>query len=144
MRPSRFVAITVVCLALGSGCAHLPKPDGEPGPSKRDSLYLDPSPASRLVIELDRIEGSNPRPRALAIFLERLNKTLDKPGGIDLVVEPPVPPHMAAWTLASRGPGLARATASDSSRLPWAVLGAWPVNIRNSISLHRALPSISP
>ncbi len=91
MRPSRFVAITVVCLALGSGCAHLPKPDGEPGPSKRDSLYLDPSPASRLVIELDRIEGANPRPRALAIFLERLNKTLDKPGGIDLVVEPPVP-----------------------------------------------------
>ncbi|MBJ95228.1 MAG: hypothetical protein CMP23_12250 [Rickettsiales bacterium] len=80
----------LLCAALG-GCAHLPTPEGPPGPSKRDALYLDAEPAPSLLIEIDRVEGTAPRPRALATFLTRVERYLDKPEGIRLVVDDVIP-----------------------------------------------------
>jgi hypothetical protein len=77
--------------AMAAGCAHLSRPEGPPGPSLRDAELLDPAPAPRLLIELDRVEGSRPRPRALRTFLLRLDRYLDKPGGIELRVDAPLP-----------------------------------------------------
>ncbi|MCP4872941.1 MAG: hypothetical protein GY898_29975 [Proteobacteria bacterium] len=72
--------------ALLCGCATLPKPAGPDGPSERDPRLLDAS-TENLLIEVDRVPGASPRPRALAMFLKRTAKYLDKPGGIELVVQ---------------------------------------------------------
>ena len=63
---------------------------------------------------------------------------------LDAAVDPHTPPHIAAWTEGSRGPGLAKATASVSSTSACSCVGGSSRNSRKSISLHRALPSISP
>lgn len=72
------------------GCASLPRPDGPHGPSLRDARLLDATP-SALLIELDRVEGADPRPRALARFLRRTHATVDKPGGLHLIVDDRIP-----------------------------------------------------
>lgn len=81
------------CVLLGAlaGCATLPKPTGPDGPITRDVRLLDRTDAPRLLIEVDRVGDSSPRPRALAIFLRRSAHYLDKPDGIELVVDMPDP-----------------------------------------------------
>jgi hypothetical protein len=81
--------LVFLILALG-GCASLPKPDGPHGPSLRDGALLDPTPPG-LLIELDRVEGAAPRPQALARFLRQTARTVDKPAGIELVVDGVLP-----------------------------------------------------
>ena len=81
--------VLLVALAL-AGCATLPHPDGPEGPSLRDARLLDPEPPG-LLIELDRVEGSEPRARALARFLRRAAAYVNKPGGLELVVDDVVP-----------------------------------------------------
>jgi hypothetical protein len=87
---------SLLCLLLCSaglasvGCAHLPQPDGPHGPSARDALLLDPD-APRLIVEIDRIEGTNPRPIALRFLLQRLGLYTDKPGGISVVLDDVIP-----------------------------------------------------
>lgn len=88
-------AMLRVALVFACSCATLPHPDGPYGPSVRDARLLDPAPASRLVIEVDRVEGIQPRAWALATFLSRVDRYLDKPGGIELVVEGTIP--AAEW-----------------------------------------------
>ena len=91
MPAPRFAVLSLLCLFVSSGCAHLPKPEGPSGPSQRDALYLDAAPAPRLLVEIDRVEGTSPRPRALRTFLRRLERYLDKPAGIRLVVDDVIP-----------------------------------------------------
>ncbi len=76
----------LIALTLLSGCASLPKPAGPDGPSERDPRLLD-ADTPKLLIEVDRVAGTAPRPRALAMFLRQTAKYLDKPGGIELVVQ---------------------------------------------------------
>lgn len=77
-------------LALAAGCAHLPQPEGPPGPGLRFPRLLD-SDHDKLLIELDQVEGTAPRPRALRTFLQRIDLYLDKPGGIELVYDDRIP-----------------------------------------------------
>ena len=84
-------AIAIPLLSLLVGCAHLPKPEGPPGPGHRDALYLDAEAAPRLLVEIDRVEGTSPRPGALRTFLKKVERYLDKPGGIQLVVDDIIP-----------------------------------------------------
>lgn len=81
--------LLLTALAL-TGCATLPRPDGPPGPSLRDARLLDPEPPG-LLIELDRVEGTTPRARALTRFLRHAAAAVHKPGGIELVVDDVVP-----------------------------------------------------
>jgi len=83
--------LAVLLLALTSGCAHLPRPEGPDGPSARDPRLLDVTDADKLLIEVDRVGDSSPRPRALALFLRRSALYLAKPGGLELVVDAPAP-----------------------------------------------------
>jgi len=84
-------AIVTLLLSFLVGCAHLPKPEGPPGPAQRDALYLDAETAPRLLVEIDRVEGTSPRPGALRTFLNRIERYLDKPDGIRLVVDDVIP-----------------------------------------------------
>jgi hypothetical protein len=79
------VVLIAAATALFAGCASLPKPSGPDGPSERDPRLLD-ARLDKLLIEVDRMPGTSPRPRALAMFLHRTAKYLDKPGGIELIV----------------------------------------------------------
>ena len=78
-------------VGTGAGCAHLPRPDGAEAPSHRDALLLDRGPARRLIVEVDRVEGTAPRPLALRHLLEKLELYTDKPGGIALVLDDVIP-----------------------------------------------------
>ncbi len=82
-------ALLLLILVL-SGCAHLPKPDGPHGPSARDARLLD-ADVPALIVEVDRVEGTAPRPIALRFLLERLALYTDKPGGISLVLDDVIP-----------------------------------------------------
>ena len=87
----RFAVLSLLLLFASSGCAHLPRPEGPPGPANRDLLYLEAAPASRLLVEIDRVEGTSPRPRALHTFLRKIERYIDKPGGIRVVVDDVIP-----------------------------------------------------
>lgn len=55
----------------------------------------------RLVIEIDAVDGKGPAPAAVRLFEERLSELLadghlDKPGGIEVVVDDVLPPHEEA------------------------------------------------
>ncbi len=81
----------LLILALLSGCASLPKPSGPHGPSERDARLLDPDAGARLLIEVDRVDGARPRARSLAVLMKKAAHYLDKPGGIELVVDDVIP-----------------------------------------------------
>lgn len=83
-------SILLTALVLTSGCATLPRPEGPHGPALRDPHLLDPAPQA-LLIEIDRVEGTQPRAWALATFMQRTARYLDKPGGIELVVDDVLP-----------------------------------------------------
>jgi hypothetical protein len=91
MRRRGTAAILLTALLLLCGCATLPRPDGPHGPSLRDDRLLDPEPAAKLLVEVDRIEGIQPRAWALATFMQRTAHYLDKPEGIELVVDAGLP-----------------------------------------------------
>jgi hypothetical protein len=52
---------------------------------------LDPDEAPRLIVEVDRVEGTSPRPIALRFLLQRLALYTDKPGGISIVLDDVIP-----------------------------------------------------
>ena len=83
IRPLFAVGALLACI----GCASLPKPTGPEAPAWRDARVLDADPARRLLVEVDRVEGTEPRPRALRMFMKRLRFYADKPDGIEVVVD---------------------------------------------------------
>ncbi|MCO4769930.1 MAG: hypothetical protein KDA24_07840 [Deltaproteobacteria bacterium] len=94
MRIPPGLAAVLLALALG-GCASLPRPTGPEAPAWRDARVLESEPASRLLLEVDRVQGSEPRPRALRKLALRLRDLTDKPDGITVVVDDLLPPE--AW-----------------------------------------------
>ncbi len=97
MAHPRHILVLLVPLLplLAGGCAALSKtPAGAPTAGVRDGTLLDPDvPALR--IEIDYVEGSEPRPRALRIYEQRMAFYCDKPGGIEVVVDDEIP--AAEW-----------------------------------------------
>lgn len=87
-------ALVFACVVSAVGCAHTPRPAEQH--CWRDALLIDATPASRLVIEVDRVGASAPRARALAFFLDDLHRELDKPAGIEVILDAPI--HESAWT----------------------------------------------
>ena len=81
--------LAIATLAL-AGCATLPRPSGPHAPAWRDAAVLDPTPA-HLLFEVDRVEGTHPRPRALRKLALRLRDIVDKPGGITFVYDDLIP-----------------------------------------------------
>jgi hypothetical protein len=87
--------ISGLVLSLMCGCAALSKPaTGPTTPSFRDEPLLESS-AATLLVEVDYLRGSEPRPRALRILSDRLAFYCDKPGGIEILVDDEVPAE--AW-----------------------------------------------
>ena len=84
------VALALCATAL-VGCAHLPKPDGADGPSSRDAAYLDGEDSPRLLVEIDHVEGTAPRPRSVGTLLKKIELYLDKPGGVEVVLDDLIP-----------------------------------------------------
>jgi len=80
----------LLLILLLAGCAHLPRPDGPHGRSARDGRLLDPD-VPELIVEVDRVEGTSPRPIALRFLLGRLALYTDKPGGISIVLDDVIP-----------------------------------------------------
>lgn len=83
---------TLAVLVLG-GCT---PPSGNSGVpmstyQKPELLYLLPEPCSRLYVEIDSVEGSNPPPEALLALKGTLERYCDKPGGIEIVRHDPIP-----------------------------------------------------
>jgi len=83
------VKAALLLTLLLAGCATLPHPTGPDGDSWRDPNLLDANP-SVLRIELDRVEGSEPRARALGVFLRELRRLTHKER-IELVVDDVIP-----------------------------------------------------
>jgi len=89
-------------LALVAGCATLQRPaDGKGTEPVRASALLDPARGG-LVVEVDRLEGVEPRPAALERFARRLAFYVDQPEGIRIAASGAVPP--GEWT--GTAPGL--------------------------------------
>ncbi len=73
------------------GCALLQRPaEGGMKEPVRDSRLLDPA-FPRLRIEVDRVEGVVPRSAALASFRESLAFYVDKPSGVEVVMDETLP-----------------------------------------------------
>lgn len=83
--------MSAICVAALVGCAHLPKPDGAAGPSYRDAAYLDAGAAKSLLVEIDYVEGTSPRPRSIGTLLKQIDLYLDKPGGVEVVLDDLIP-----------------------------------------------------
>lgn len=81
----------LLAILVTAGCATLPRPSGPEGPAWRDDRMLEADPASRLLVEIDRVEGTEPRPRALKMFMKRLRFYADKPDGIEVVLDDRIP-----------------------------------------------------
>jgi hypothetical protein len=90
---------------------------GIPELGNPDLLYLRPSPYSRLLVEVDAVEGCVPKESELQNLRDFLSKYCDKPDGIE-IVRSDVIPAKAAKGLSSRalarkylnGPGPANAS----------------------------------
>jgi hypothetical protein len=77
-------------------CAALQKrPAGPQSTPYRPATLLDPS-TPRLLIEIDYVEGYAPKPGALKLLAKRMELYLDKPGGIEIVLDDVLPRE--AWT----------------------------------------------
>lgn len=87
MAQSRYLGLLALALILGAGCASLPKPTGPEAPAWRDERVLDSGRSDRLLVEVDRVAGTEPRPRALRMFMKRLRFYVDKPDGIEVIVD---------------------------------------------------------
>jgi len=77
----------LLALTATAGCASLPRPSGPEAPAWRDVAVIEPAPASRLLVEIDRVDGTQPRPRALRKLALALRRDVHKPGGIRIVVD---------------------------------------------------------
>lgn len=86
MRTSARLALVAVLGTL-CGCASLPSPTGPEAPAWRDVRVIEPAPAARLLIEIDRVQGTEPKPRALRKLALNLRANIDKPDGISVVVD---------------------------------------------------------
>lgn len=59
----------------------------EEDPRERVAHYLLPSPYSKLVVEVDVVQGFELDPEVAAVLVEVLDGLVDKPGGIEVVVD---------------------------------------------------------
>src|SRR6266566_6501933 len=66
-----------------------------PESQKTHLLYLLPSPHSRLYVEVDAVEGCEPKDIALQKLKEFLSAHCDKPGGIEVVRSDVIPKEAA-------------------------------------------------
>jgi len=87
---NRFIAITILCaVLLCTGCSsstalkHAPAPDLSFW--KPNLLYLNSSKYDRLYIEIDAVEGCQPRAESIEALRAFLEKYTNKPGGIEIV-----------------------------------------------------------
>ncbi len=86
--------IGFVCLAsVLSGCGSSFKSTSGPMPTyqKPELMYLLAEPYPRLYVEIDMVEGTEPDEKALAELKDFLAKHCDKPGGIEMVRDEPIP-----------------------------------------------------
>lgn len=84
--------IGFVCLALVmSGCGSSSTSGLMPTYQKPELLYLQAEPYPRLYVEIDTVEGTEPDGKALAELKDFLAKYCDKPGGIEMVRDEPIP-----------------------------------------------------
>ena len=86
MRKTAYWALLALIGTL-TGCASLPSPTGPEAPAWRDVRVIEAEPASRLLVEVDRVEGTEPKPRALRKLALNLRSSVDKPEGITIVVD---------------------------------------------------------
>lgn len=91
----RWLSLLLSLGLVAGGCAALSKPPAGPTTdSYRDQDLLEADHPA-LVVEIDHVEDSQPRDRALAIFARRLEFYCDKPGGVTIVVDDSIP--AAEW-----------------------------------------------
>ncbi len=85
----------LLIVQLITGCAVFRKPAAGPATDPLRSAVLLDASAPQLLIEIDYIKGSQPRPRALKLMKRRLELYLDKPGGVEIVLDEELP--LEAW-----------------------------------------------
>ena len=90
-----FCMVAAVAWAMLSGCASLPRPTGPEATAWRDVRVLESANASRLLLEVDRVQGTEPRPRALRKLALKLRGIVEKTDGIAIVVDDLIP--AAQW-----------------------------------------------
>ncbi|GAB5543235.1 MAG: hypothetical protein RLO52_11065 [Sandaracinaceae bacterium] len=103
MRIAFWLAIAWLACGCDGGDGGSPRPDGSAPPAMatpRIERYLRADPDPRLVIELDYVEGTLPREAAQSDLVARLSTLLDKPEGVEIVLDDVIPSRGAdyAWT----------------------------------------------
>lgn len=107
--PFGFKALVVlfVCFfGILTGCAARYRPTSPPMPTfgKPELLFLKAEPCRRLVVEIAAVEGTQPDPVAVQTLRRFLTKYCDKPDGIEIVRDAPIPRREARgvspWILA--------------------------------------------
>lgn len=96
--PFRAAFVAASLALLLAGCATSSKPDeplSTPGWEKH-RLLNGPAPYPRLLVEIDSVAGAEPTPAELAALRAFLAAHVDKPAGIELRVDPPIPRAAAA------------------------------------------------
>jgi len=88
----RFAAWVTVLMCSCGAFRHPTGPSEEP--LIRNDKLLDRN-LPRLIVEIDHLSGIEPRPGALALLGERLALYVDKPGGIEIIVDDVIPAE--AW-----------------------------------------------
>lgn len=81
----RYIHVLVVA-ALAAGCS--PSDDDDsPGSSQEPQTYISSDTHTRLVFELDAVDGVTPRAEALDYVVDRVGAVVDKPDGLEFVVD---------------------------------------------------------
>lgn len=66
--------VAALVVASFSGCLSTPRSSSHG--------FLSADPYSKLVVEIDSVEGKSPRSSAVALLQQRINERLSKPGGV--------------------------------------------------------------
>lgn len=92
------LAPCALLILLFAGCATKPATDKPYSTHGWEDHRLPngPQPYPRLLVEIDSVAGSEPTPAELAELRTFLTAHIDKPAGIELLVDPPIPRVAAA------------------------------------------------